>query len=347
MIRRIWHIFVARNKEFYRDKASFMWNLFFPIFIIVGFSFVFSNSDRAQYKIAVIHEFDNKPILESIKGQYIGLKKTRFIEFIDYFDDNLAFDNLAHHRIDMVIFPEKAEYWISKTSPKSYIVEKLLIAAGSDDYKTSFTKNIISTNEVKYIEWFFPGIIGMNIMFSALFGVGFVIVRYRKNGVLKRFAVTPVRPFEFLFAQIISRLFVIISTAAIIFAVLTPVFSLKCYGSYFDLFIVFSLGAFCLISMGLIISARISSEELTNGVMNIITWPMMFLSEVWFSLEGANIWVKYIAKIFPLTYVIDGMRKVMNDGATLADIKMNLIILSLMSIFFLVVGSTFFIWEKE
>ena len=185
------------------------------------------------------------------------------------------------------------------------------------------------------------------MMFSAFFGFCFVIVRYRKNGVLKRFSCTPLKPHEFLIAQILSRMFVIITSSAFVFTIITLLFKFKCMGSYLDLLIVFSSGAFAMISMGLILASRSSSEEFANGFLNLITWPMMLMSEVWFSLEGADRWVIWISKIFPLTYVVDGMRRIMNDGATLYDIRLNLIVLLTMSVVFLTLGSLLFKWSKD
>jgi ABC-type multidrug transport system permease subunit len=91
---------------------------------------------------------------------------------------------------------------------KALITEKLLIASSAGT-KTEFTRESVEGREIPYIEWLFPGVLAMNMMFSALFGVGYSVVRDRKNGVLKRFSVTPLSPFEFLSAQILSRMFVI------------------------------------------------------------------------------------------------------------------------------------------
>ncbi|MGL4369850.1 MAG: ABC transporter permease, partial [Spirochaetota bacterium] len=183
--------------------------------------------------------------------------------------------------------------------------------------------------------------------FSALFGVGYVVVRYRKNGALKRMSVTPIHPWEFLTAQILSRMFVIIVTTFAVFSGCTLIYNFECKGSYLLLGAVYSLGAFCMISLGLIIACRSSSEEFANGVLNLLTWPMMFFSEVWFSLEGAHPWARKAAEIFPLTHTVSAARKIMNDGASAADISIQIIILSVMSAVFLCVGSILFTWQKD
>ena len=102
-----------------------------------------------------------------------------------------------------------------------------------------------------------------------------------------------------------------------------------------------------MISLGLIVACRSSSEEFAGGILNLITWPMMFLSEVWFSLEGAQPWVRHFSKMLPLTHLTDGARKIMNDGAGLFEIKVHLITLTLMSCAFLLIGSLMFKWQKH
>jgi ABC-type multidrug transport system permease subunit len=187
----------------------------------------------------------------------------------------------------------------------------------------------------------------MNIMFSALFGVGFVVVRYRKNGALKRMSVTPIHPWEFLTAQVISRLFVIIVTTMLVYAGCSAIYKFECAGSYLLLLLVFVLGTFCLISLGLLVASRIDSEEFAGGIVNVLSWPMMFMSEVWFSLEGAHPVVKKLSVIFPLTHMIDAARKVMNDGAGIAEIKVQLLMLAAMSVIFITAGSLLFKWQKD
>jgi len=117
-------------------------------------------------------------------------------------------------------------------------------------------------------------------------------------------------------------------------------------GSYVDLFIVFLLGSLSLTALGLILASRGTSEEFTTGILNFISWPMMFLSEVWFSLEGAPQWVKSAAKIFPLTHMLKAVRRIMHDGAGLMDVGPELIILTTMTLAFLIIGASLFSWNK-
>jgi ABC-type multidrug transport system permease subunit len=116
-------------------------------------------------------------------------------------------------------------------------------------------------------------------------------------------------------------------------------------GSWLTFFAFLMLGAICLITMSLIIAARISSEELAEGLLNLMTWPMMLLSGVWFSLEGASPWVKTLSKAMPLTYLVDGARAILFDGAGFAQLWPEIAVLGIMSVVFLAIGAWIFRWE--
>jgi ABC-type multidrug transport system permease subunit len=170
-------------------------------------------------------------------------------------------------------------------------------------------------------------------------------VRYRKNGFLKRLKATPLNPFEFLLAQMCSRLLLIQTITTVVYAGCNYFIHFQMRGSYVNLFLISLLGSICLISIGLLVSARLSSEELASGILNLITWPMMLLSGVWFSLEGTNPVVQKIAQFLPLTHLVDGARAIMTEGAGLMDIAPHLAVLTLMTVVFLSIGSFIFRWE--
>jgi ABC-type polysaccharide/polyol phosphate export permease len=109
--------------------------------------------------------------------------------------------------------------------------------------------------------------------------------------------------------------------------------------------VVFLLGCINMICCGLVVAARISSEEVANGLLNLFSWPMMFLSGIWFSLEGAAPWMQKIALLLPLTHVTAAARAIMIDGAGLAQIADHLLVLGVSSIVLLAVGARIFKWE--
>ncbi|HEX5635701.1 MAG TPA: ABC transporter permease, partial [Gammaproteobacteria bacterium] len=208
-----------------------------------------------------------------------------------------------------------------------------------------YNREMLTGPQIRYVDWLIPGVLGMNMMFSALYGVGYVIVRYRKNGVLKRLKATPLNALEFLSAQLASRLWLILAVVTVIYVGTNFFVNFIMHGNYLHLLAVFALGAFSMICLGLVVAARLRSEELADGMLNLATWPMMFLSGVWFSLDGLHPWVQKLGQVFPLTHITTAARAIMLDGASLGDVAGHLAILAVMSLIFLLLGAFLFRWE--
>jgi ABC-type multidrug transport system permease subunit len=246
----------------------------------------------------------------------------------------------------LVDFGNEPQYWVNPNSPKGYFVEFALLQADANA-GGQMQKSQVDGDAVRYVDWVLPGILGMNMMFSCLFGVGYVVVRYRKNGFLKRLRATPLRSIEFVIAQVASRLMLILVFSTFIFAGTKFFLDIRVDGSYLLLLLILLVGAIALISLGLLIAARVTSEELAGGLLNMVTWPMMMLSGVWFSLEAASDWVVKVASIFPLTHILNAARAVMLDGAGFVDIMPQLAILMAMSAVFLALGAFTFRWHPR
>ena len=344
MLKRIYAIFHARNLEFVRDRSTLSWNIVLPVALMFGLSFIFSGGDRSQYTVGV---FQQDLSTEKVAHPFLD---TRYMDFVYFEDLDEGLRKISRHQLDLLIEfgdPESGDpgrYWVNPESPKGYFAEVSLLQ--SDQYG-KILKEQVTGEPIRYVDWVLPGILGMNMMFSCLFGVGYVVVRYRKNGFLKRLRATPLRSIEFVMAQVASRLLLIVSITTFVYVGTRYFLDTRMEGSYFTLFLVTVLGAISLISLGLMIAARVTSEELAGGLLNLATWPMMLVSGVWFSLEAASPWVQKAAGIFPLTHLLDAARAVMIDGATISDISSQLIALSIMSIVFLGVGAAIFRWRPS
>jgi len=335
-MRKFLAVLHARNMEFLRDRSALVWNLAMPFMLVFGLAFTFSGSNKDIYKIGIVGA------IEQLHSVAPALHSTQHIQFIPYADLETAIGKIKHHQMDMLIdVTGTPKYWINSSSPNGYLLERIIWGTEGN----RFERQTVDGAEIRYVDWFLPGILGMNMMFACLFGVGFVIVRYRKNGFLKRLKATPLGAFQFLFAQLISRLLLIMVITTVVYTGCNLFIEFNMQGSYWTLLLVTTLGAMCMISIGLLIAARTASEELAGGILNVVTWPMMLLSGAWFSLEGAQIWVQKLALIFPLTHMVSAARTIMNEGATLAQVMPHVWVLSIMSAVFVAIGAYVFKWE--
>jgi ABC-2 type transport system permease protein len=328
----VWH---ARNLEFVRDRATMLFSLLLPLVLVVGMSFVFGGKERPLFKVGVI-----ATVIDKQAHPFLG---ERYVEFVPITDAAAGIPKVTHQQIDLLLdLHGSTRYWVNTDSPKGYIAEKLLLASAAGAHREPVTGAA-----VRYVDYLFPGILGMNMMFSCLFGVGYVVLRYRKSGFLKRLHATPLTAFEFLSAQVLSRLCLILFVTGALYVGISTIIHFHRAGSLLLLILVAVLGALSMVAMGLTIAARFSSEELVGGLLNLLTWPMMLLSGVWFSLEGSPQWVQWVAGIFPLTHVLGAARAVMIDGAGVADIFPHLIYLAVTALVFLAFGAWSFRWRYD
>jgi ABC-2 type transport system permease protein len=335
VIRRLLAVLHARNLEFVRDRGTLMFTLVLPVALVVGMGFVFGGPERPLFKVGVLAAHVDRaahPFLHE-----------RYVDFIALPDEGAALHKLTHQQIDLLLeLHGTPRYWVNTESPRGYIVEKLLLAAAP-----AASRQPVSGAALRYVDWLFPGILGMNMMFSCLFGVGYVVLRYRKSGFLKRLHATPLTAFEFLGAQVLSRLGLILFVTVVLYVGVGALIDFHSAGSSLLLLLLAVLGALSMIALGLTIAARFSSEELVGGLLNLLTWPMMLLSGIWFSLEGSPRWIQWLAHVFPLTHVLDAARAVMLDGAGIAQIAPNLAFLTATTLIFLAFGAWSFRWRID
>ena len=351
-MKRFWAVFIARNLEFFRDRSTLIWNLFMPVILIFGFAFAFPGGGGTTFKIGVVGQ---APAAGS--GADVAFLHYKHLQFLPYASLETPLDRLAHHQLDMVMDFSKAEYYVNDSSSNGYVLERMLapetagalqgagVAARTEAVGGVFAKKTVSGAPIRYVDWFLPGLIGINILFGSLSGVGFVIVRYRRNGVLKRFKATPLSAFEFVSAQVLSRFFIIAVVSAVVFVGTDLFLHFRMAGSWALLLLVNVLAILCMIALGLVFSSRIKSEEVAGGLMNLITWPMMIFSGVFFSLEGTPALMRAASRIFPITYYIEASRSIMLDGAGLVAVAGDLGVLAAMTAVFLVAAAALFKWE--
>jgi ABC-type multidrug transport system permease subunit len=173
------------------------------------------------------------------------------------------------------------------------------------------------------------------------------VLRYRKSGFLKRLHATPLTPFEFLSAQVLSRLSLVLLVTVILYCGVSPIIHFHTAGNIALLCLIAVMGALSMIALGLTIAARFSSDELVGGVLNLMTWPMILLSGIWYSLEGSPQWVRIVAQLFPLTHVLDAARAVMIDGAGFTQVAPDLAYLAVTALAFLAFGAWSFRWRID
>ncbi|MFT5033415.1 MAG: ABC-2 type transport system permease protein [Bacteroidia bacterium] len=337
-MHKFWALFAARNMEFYRDRAALSWAFLFPLLIIVGCALAFSRPDETIIHLGLMGQDGDEATL--------NLVSQRYIDTTYYKDSARALEQVRHHQIDLLVDvkADSLHYWLNPESASGLAARELLLAMDADK---TLHEQTLSGQAIRYVDWVMPGVLAMNMMFAALFGIGYVIVRYRQNGVLKRFQATPVSSLQFISAQMASRLVIVVLVNSLIFLGCDYFLNLLMLGSYAALLLIALCGALSLLSLGLVIASRTASEELAGGLLNTLTWPMMFFSEIWFSLDNAPNWMQQFANLMPLTHIVKAARAVMIEGATLASVSHHLFALLAMTTVMLLLAAKLFRWQRD
>lgn len=306
---------VARVKEFGREREAIFWVFVFPVLLALALGIAFRNSAPEQLRIAVD---------SGITAQVVdALSQSKDVD-IAIMSEGEAANALRTGKVALVAAPGRETDYVfhyDPTRPESRIAhlaaeDAIQRAMGRQDIAV-IGDQILTEPGARYIDFLIPGLIGMNLMGSGMWGLGFVVVQARTRKLLKRLAATPMRRSHFLLSFMLSRLvFLALEVAAVVgFAWL--VFGVSVHGSLITLAVVSVIGAMAFAGIGLLVAARPKTIEGVSGLMNLVMLPMWLLSGTFFSSERFPGFLQPFIKALPLTALNNALRSVMNDGASL------------------------------
>jgi ABC-2 type transport system permease protein len=337
---------IMRVREFLREREAVFWVFVFPVLMTFALGIAFRNTAPDKTFVAIQGDASNPAVSE------LASVLTRSPEISP---SVLAPDDAARAlrsgKVAIVVEPRDDSYSLrfDPTRPESrtarLIVDDVLQRArGRTDVLTVGEERIIEPG-ARYVDFLVPGLIGMNLMGSGLWGLGFTIVFARARKLLKRFAATPMRRSHYLISFMLSRLvFLLLEVGAVVvFAWL--VFGFTVRGSWLSVALIALLGGFTFSGIGLLVAARPTTIEGVSGLMNFIMLPMWLLSGTFFSSERFPQVFQPFIKALPLTAVNTLLRAVMNEGAPLWSNWIHVAILLAWLVISFVVALKIFRWQ--
>jgi len=202
-----------------------------------------------------------------------------------------------------------------------------------------------NTQGLSRLDYTVSGLIGFSILGLGIFGPVNYFPQMKKQGVLRRLHITPLRAWEFFLSSVISNSIIGIFSIAIMIAVASAVFNFKIVGNYFELAVVIVAGILTIFGIGLAVGGWAKNENQAAPLANIIVFPMMFLSGTFFPRFLMPVWVQHISAFFPLTPVIDSIRMVATEGKHLTDLGTQFGLLAIWAIIIYAIAFRVFRWE--
>src|SRR5215213_6310062 len=334
---------LMRVREFLREKEAVFWVFIFPVLMTFALGIAFRNTGADKTLVAI--EADAKA------NETASILSRSSEVMATVLSPDEAAQALRSGKVSIVVKPvnDSFEYRFDPTRPESraarLLVDDVLQRGKGRADLVNVAEARITEPGARYVDFLVPGLIGMNMMGSGLWGLGFTVVIARSRKILKRFAATPMRRSHYLLSFMLSRLaFLVLEVAAvIIFASLAFGFTVR--GSWLSVALITVLGGFTFSGVGLLVAARPTTIEGVSGLMNFIMLPMWLLSGTFFSSERFPQVLQPFIQALPLTALNNVLRALMNEGATLSSNWMPLAILLAWCVVSFVAALKIFRWQ--
>jgi ABC-2 type transport system permease protein len=340
--RPLTQLTLAWMRGFYREPEALFWVFGFPIVLAFALGIAFKNRGPGEMRIGVARGAGDSAVARILEAAP-GLTAV-------VLDSGDARQALRTGRVALVVVPGDAlVYRYDSTRTESRLARLEVDDALQRDRGRTDPAVVRDDRTTepgsRYIDFLIPGLLGMNLMGSGLWGVGFSVVQARTKGLLKRFLATPMRKGHYLLSYMLSRLlFLIIEVAALIgFGWL--VFDVGVRGSLVALGLVTLVGAFSFAGLGLLVASRAKTIEAVSGLMNLVMLPMWILSGTFFSYARFPDAMQPFVKALPLTGLNDALRGVMIDGASLVHVAVPLGVVAAWGLVSFLVAVKIFRWR--
>lgn len=343
--RSIVQLTLVRFREFTRQPEAVFWTFVFPILLAVGLGLAFRSRAPERPKIGVVTTTASSTALLA------SLKRDSSLS-PEAMTDSAGARALRTAKVALLVVPQadgSVRYVYDPMRNESanarLLVDRAVqVGAGRAD-PVKITENKVSERGARYIDFVIPGLLGMNLMGSGIWGIGFAIVDSRGKRLLKRFMATPMSRAEYLMSFLFSRMFFLIIEVVTLLGFGALVFDVPLRGSLVELAVICILSALSFGGLGLLIASRAKTTEGVSGLMNFVMLPMWIFSGVFFSSSNFPNVVQPLIRILPLTAVNDALRANMLEGTHITSLSFQMIVISVWLVLSFLAALKLFRWR--
>jgi ABC-2 type transport system permease protein len=368
---QLWQLIIALFRGIIREPGVLFWGILFPILMSLGLGLAFTKKTDVTRKVAVINhsEISDTTMLggflhkncESNQGgnaddwkwKYVikdeKLGNSTFLFYDMNADDAMV--QLKRGSVNVLIggSGKQIDYHFDPMNPDAeltYLKLSKIIGNGEVVVNEEHAEiKPLTVTGTRYIDFLVPGLIGMGVMMSCMWGISYGIIEKRSKKLLRRLVATPMKKSHFVFAMITVRIAMNFIESLVLFLFALVAFRMTVQGDLISLFVIFLAGNFAFSGIAVLVSSNTSNTEVGNGLINFVVFPMMVLSGIFFSYQNFPEWAIPVIKNLPLTMLTDGMRSIFNEGAGFREIGKPILILTLTGLVFFTAGLKIFKWH--
>ena len=310
-----------RFRLFLREPEAIFWTFLFPILLAMGLGIAFRNRPADVLQVGAT----TAQLTQALAGDK-GLTAATMDEAAG--TRALATGNILLLAIQR---PEGIEYKFDDTNPDArtarLVADRAIQTAAGRHEAVRAEDQLVHETGARYIDFVVPGLLGMNLMGSAMWGLGFSIVDARQKKLLKRMVASPMPRWQFLASFLLSRLMLLIIEVAVFLGFSRLVFGVPFRGALWELALLCVLTSLSFSAIGLLVSSRAKTMEAVSGLMNLVMLPMWILSGIFFSATRFPAVIQPLVRALPLTAAIDALRGNMLQGMSLGQLAAPVAIL--------------------
>lgn len=300
---------------FFREPEAIFWVFIFPLVLAAVLGFAFRSAGVEPSKVAVVQGEGIQRLLEAFQ-------RDEDLDVEVYEDRQEAFDKLRKAAVDALIEPGDPPRLAfdpnrAEAATARLRVQRALTLAMDGGVDAPLGLEPVTETGSRYVDFLFPGLLGMNLMGTGMWGIGFAIADVRRRKFLKRLMVTPMRRSSFFLSFILSRLVFLFLEIVILVSFGRWVLGVPFEGDLISFSIVCLLGAITFAGLGILVASRVRTIEGVSGLMNLVMMPMWLASGVFFSYERFPDAIHPVLRLLPLTGLIDALRAIMIDGESI------------------------------
>lgn len=362
----VWAFFIVNLKRLFRDRLALFFTFLFPLIFLFVFGGIFSGNNDVSFNVAIINHSSSKFAKQFVqKADKKGniLKVDKEVKTLPQ-----AKEKMQRSEIDATIILSKNFGVVTNGKYPTgqakilYTQNNVDAAQGLDSVlkaqfavtnaklvktETPFTvaKKQLNTNSLSQFDYTFTGLLGFAILGAGIFGPMNVFPELKKMGILRRLHTTPLRVWQYFLANMLGNAVTGLMSIAVMFVVAVTVFNLHVVGNYLELAIFLVFGIIMILGIGLALGGWAKNERQVAPLGNIIVFPMMFLTGVFFPRFLMPEFLQNITNYIPLTPVIDGARLIITEGQGLADLGSQLLIMAVWTVIIYAIAFRVFRWE--
>ncbi len=351
---------ISHLKEFIREPGSMFWSFGFPILMSIGLGLAFSGKKEIMHGVGLIPSANNKEIL--VRDIFFGGGAPNDTLIEKRFDNENGVTRYAFHItswenaevlmkrgiISSILTEEEGKmvYHYDPLNPEGELIQIQLSNFFKYGHLGQDTGSIrpLKTQGMRYIDFLIPGLLTLGIMMSIMWGVCYSLIEKRSKKLLRRMVATPMRKTDFMTAYWASRLVLTVFDSVVLLVFAYFFFGVVIQGSIAALALIFLAGNIAFFGLAILISSHTANTQVGNGMISLITTPMMVLSGIFFSYQSFPPWAISVIKVLPLTKFTDEVRAIVNEGAGIVDVLDGVAILGVFGAITFFIGLRIYKW---